>query len=356
MRTGIALARIIAFLLPLAAPAQAVDTIRLELQRDTLCIDLPELTARETGIAYRWDTGDTSRTISVANGGFYTAFILLADSSIVIDPREVILVSVPAPVLPIPDLPPPYCEGQSITYSVSLMGYDSIEWNDGRGNVTPGFGPNNSRATFTFRVGGGVSYIAYYGRCRETLTVLPPLPFLASDLGENFVASLTGDPAGVCAGDSVTLRVTGRQIDRIAWADGSVDSVRTVVAELDAEPTVTVFSACGDTATVLTAELTVADCDTATCELVLPDLITPNGDGRNDRFRPFTDCELGGYSLTIFNRWGQRVAELSEADGGWDGLHGGTAQEADAYLYVLVYRISGEAQQRSERGSFHLLR
>lgn len=72
--------------------------------------------------------------------------------------------------------------------------------------------------------------------------------------------------------------------------------------------------------------------------LWLPSAFSPNGDGRNDLFRPVVTTPGARVQLfEIYNRWGQCVWRNSSNDpaAGWDGTHRGTAAEAGVYFYQL---------------------
>ena len=76
-------------------------------------------------------------------------------------------------------------------------------------------------------------------------------------------------------------------------------------------------------------------------KFVLPNSFTPNGDGKNDVFmatKLFID--ESGYLLTIFNRWGQRIFETTNASEGWDGRYKGFYAPAGVYVYHIKFNIS----------------
>jgi gliding motility-associated-like protein len=59
-----------------------------------------------------------------------------------------------------------------------------------------------------------------------------------------------------------------------------------------------------------------AECDTADnfahidgrpCQMTVPNVITPNGDGINDVFEPQLEGEFFSMEMEIFDRWGKRV-------------------------------------------------
>ncbi|WP_126246695.1 Ig-like domain-containing protein [Chitinophaga rhizosphaerae] len=66
-------------------------------------------------------------------------------------------------------------------------------------------------------------------------------------------------------------------------------------------------------------------------EFFIPNAITPNGDGLNDRFVIPDLHKFQRVSLTVFNRWGNEVYHKALYDNKWDGdgLSGGT------YYYIL---------------------
>jgi gliding motility-associated-like protein len=70
------------------------------------------------------------------------------------------------------------------------------------------------------------------------------------------------------------------------------------------------------------------------CPLDLPNIITPNGDGFNDKFS-ITNLEYyPGSKIVIFNRWGKKVFESLDYQSNWDA-----ADNSDGvYYFVLVVK------------------
>lgn len=67
--------------------------------------------------------------------------------------------------------------------------------------------------------------------------------------------------------------------------------------------------------------------------LYVPTAFTPNGDGRNDVFRPIV---LGMKSLDLFrvyNRWGQLLYSGTDIETGWDGTFAGKGQDPATYVW-----------------------
>jgi gliding motility-associated-like protein len=80
----------------------------------------------------------------------------------------------------------------------------------------------------------------------------------------------------------------------------------------------------------------------------IPNVFTPNGDGINDLFLP-TGADSTNYSLHIYNRWGNLLAELENT--GWNGR---TAQNADAVDGTYYYIMESNGQRYT--GFFTLIR
>lgn len=234
-----------------AGPAAAQTTLPVSF--DTLCAGTATLNTRVEGVTYAWNTGQDTRGISVPAAGTYVATVTAADGTQTIDPREVTLITVPDPQLPRALQPGPYCAGDSVTFTVDLMGYDSIEWNNARQVVTPGFGPENRFATYAVVPGEGVSYIAYYTRCNAAVTVLPPLQFSEDDIAGTFTGALVPDNLeNVCPGDVLTLSFQGEGFDSLRWEDGTTTAERQITADPASDYALTVFRSCGVDSVVFT--------------------------------------------------------------------------------------------------------
>jgi gliding motility-associated-like protein len=105
-----------------------------------------------------------------------------------------------------------------------------------------------------------------------------------------------------------------------------------------------------------TAELDIKACLPDDCELLFPGAFTPNGDGRNDRFRALFNCRPPDFHLRVFNRWGQLVYETRQPDDGWDGSFNERPTPSDVFAWTARYRFSIESEWRTESGEVTLLR
>ena len=70
--------------------------------------------------------------------------------------------------------------------------------------------------------------------------------------------------------------------------------------------------------------------------LIIPTLITPNGDGRNDYFVLKGLTILGKTELIIFDRKGAEVYKNMDYDNSWNGVdYNKSHLPDDTYFYVL---------------------
>lgn len=69
----------------------------------------------------------------------------------------------------------------------------------------------------------------------------------------------------------------------------------------------------------------------------VPNVFTPNGDGKNDVFcvQAFS---VEAFEAIILNRWGRKVYEWHDPEGGWDGRINGKNATPGTYYYIVTAR------------------
>jgi gliding motility-associated-like protein len=89
------------------------------------------------------------------------------------------------------------------------------------------------------------------------------------------------------------------------------------------------------------------DCDRATVRINVlgtsennvcfaPNIITPNGDGRNDNFEvPCLETTYTNNNVKVFNRWGDRVFDQDAYQNNWDGRYKGNPLPPGTYFYLI---------------------
>jgi len=106
---------------------------------------------------------------------------------------------------------------------------------------------------------------------------------------------------------------------------------------------------CTDSAGIVCLQVPKCEeCKIDTCcgfaSLIIPNGITPNGDGINDKlFIPNSDC-CAYISIIVYNRWGNVVYETSAYKNDWEGVNQGGDKLAQG-TYFILFTLPGGAQQ-----------
>jgi gliding motility-associated-like protein len=133
----------------------------------------------------------------------------------------------------------------------------------------------------------------------------------------------------LCEGESVEFDVTaGIPGVNYSWApNGEVDSV--LVVSTAGVYTVTLSNICG---TAIDSAVVTVD----PCNLIIPNVFTPNGQGGNENFVVVGLERYETPHLYIYNRWGTLVFEDKDYQNDWNGKDKGGQDLSDGtYLYVL---------------------
>ncbi len=89
-------------------------------------------------------------------------------------------------------------------------------------------------------------------------------------------------------------------------------------------------------------------CIAAVENITVPDLFTPDGDLKNDLFRPFLSFIPASYALVISDRRGRTLFESDDHTESWDGTFRGSRLPRDVYLWMLkVTTPSGRSISRT---------
>lgn len=94
----------------------------------------------------------------------------------------------------------------------------------------------------------------------------------------------------------------------------------------------------------------------STSKLEIPNAFSPNGDGQNDVFK----VKEGHQSIVsfhgyIFNRWGKKIFDWTDINGGWDGTVNGHDAK-DGVYYVIIKARGADGRNYNLRRDVNLLR
>ena len=152
----------------------------------------------------------------------------------------------------------------------------------------------------------------------------------------------------------VDMAFTGSGADSLIWDmdDGTIYYNDTLISHTYYIPGIYIASLTAidldcEFEEVITQTYVLSD-DVISGKLEVPNIFSPNNDGKNDRFRLFNiDNPLANplivmdyYHMEIYNRWGKKVFKSGDnlAKWSWDGTIDGKKADEGVYYYILNYR------------------
>jgi gliding motility-associated-like protein len=70
-------------------------------------------------------------------------------------------------------------------------------------------------------------------------------------------------------------------------------------------------------------------------QIFVPTAFTPNGDGKNDLFKPIGVGIKNIEYFRVYNRWGQMVFNTTVNGKGWDGRIEGKTQSTNTFVWIV---------------------
>ncbi|MBS1585474.1 MAG: gliding motility-associated C-terminal domain-containing protein [Bacteroidetes bacterium] len=99
-------------------------------------------------------------------------------------------------------------------------------------------------------------------------------------------------------------------------------------------------------------EMTSGEC----CMPYIPNAFTPNGDGKNDIFRPVFKGNMKLIMFQVFNRFGELVYETDQLGKGWDGYYKGQLSDMDTYFFHIKFICGQDGKEQYIKGDVTLIR
>jgi len=288
------------------------------------------------GGTYVWNPGgQTTNIISVSptTNANYTVTVTATNGCTASATSSVAVTPVPNPVAN--SSSGTICSGDATTLTAS--GGTTYVWNPG----------NQSGATVVVNPTSATNYTvtASNGNCSSAATV---------SVNVNPSPSAAAANVSVNYGNTTTISVTpsgGTPPYTYLWNTGDVTQTITVSPSATTVYCVTITDAngCSDTAC---ATVTV---DYNCGELFIPNAFSPNGDLKNDYFRPRSIC-FKSFKLIVYDRWGVNVFETEDiTTKGWDGMYKGKIGETAVFSYYFTYELV-DGSSGVKKGTVSLIR
>ncbi|MDX1407971.1 MAG: gliding motility-associated C-terminal domain-containing protein, partial [Saprospiraceae bacterium] len=311
-------------------------------------------TGGRPGYSYTWSPAvSTSAVATGLDAGSY--FITVTDNAGCTDSVSFTLTGSPPVIGYVPPVPAPACFGEQ-----SLITVDS---------ATGGVGG------FTFSINGGQQYPldtaiavspgAYFVIVQDSLGCNDTTSIIIDNPEPLNLEVIPEDPV-VDLGDSLLLQIlaNGSQgsIDSVSWSfSGPLTCYDCpspyALNTLPSTYRVTVIDTAGCVATI-----DVFVDVNSNRQVYIPNIFSPNFDGRNDDFViQLGQGVLGVPSLRVFNRWGELMAQRLNVgiNGGdvfvWDGMFNGKEMPPGVYVYMIEVAFA-DGETLIYRGDLTLLK
>ncbi len=286
-----------------------IEAIDLDLGPDQVLCDgeTLNLNVANADASFLWQDGSTNSVYTISTSGMYAVTV----TTICEEQEDSIRVTfIDEPTLTLgPDTL--LCQGESLMIDLAVPGA-SYQWQDGSGLPT-----YTIDQTGVYRV----SVTTACNLFTDEIEVIV-LDSIRTDLGRDTF---------FCPGESIILDASAGTIADYSWQDGSDEA--TIVVKEPGIFTVNVFNICE----TKQFSLEVKDCER--CDVFVPTAFSPNDDGVNDFFQPFSDCELADFSMRIFDRWGALIYESSDPFKGWDGSFQSKNLDIGVYVWFMEYTV-----------------
>lgn len=272
------------------------------------------------GYTFQWSSGQNTEDLTSIPAGVYT--IVVTDASGCMDSLTINL----QPLVPIQvnaGIDTAYCEGLGPVV-LTGTGASGYQWRDQSGNIL------GNSVNLTVNPSPGVHiYIltGTSGGCQDNDTVIVTVyPGAFADAGadasvlQGQSTQIGGNPSGPAGSTFNWMPTEGLSSNTIS------NPVSTPVINMLYYLTVTTPDGCVATDSVRVIILP---------DILFPDGITPNGDGKNDEWIIDNIHLFPGCLVEIYNRWGQLLFSSPGYTERWDGRYEGKLLPVGTYYYVI---------------------
>jgi gliding motility-associated-like protein len=307
-----------------------VDLPKPNLGNDTTLCEPHTVTLNAgPGNLYLWSHGAISQTTTISQTGMYHVLVDGGNGTRCTGQDSIYVEVVKMPLV---DLGADTCSSVGVPIS---SGVDQAHYIWNTGATTKEITPSQSgvySVTVTYKPGSGCD---------------------ASDTKVfNIINVNLGPDTTICTHETLTLVApqapAGHSYSYFWSPDGQTTQTIVVSDKDEGEYFITVDAGGGCTGEV---KVTVIP-----CPITIPNVFTPNNDGRNDYFEIDGIDNYPGSKLLIYNRWGQRVFESDNYNSSiyWDAR--GHSDGVYFYVLYLKNRVKGEMEFKEYSGSVTVLR
>lgn len=238
------------------------------------------------------------------------------------------------------------CFGLPTEFSLLFTKIDSVKWDfgdpaAGSGNYSTSLSPVHTYPAVGIYTVKAVIFKNCITDTATTQVSIDPDPIV-------HIPDFIKDTIG-CIGNQLYIDAKNPAATSYEWNDGLIYSYRTI--DKPGQFQVKAFNACSQDERNFTVSF--GECP---CEMFVPSAFTPNNDGLNDDFKPFTTCFAQEFRFQVFNKYGNVVFSTSQVGKGWNGSFNKMPAASDVFIWQLQYRNPNTKQLEVKKGTVTLIR
>jgi len=194
-----------------------------------------------------------------------------------------------------------------------------------------------------------IFYASKEGTYTVTISVGPCQSTQATTLTNKSYSIDIGADQKICEGETHLLSAAPG-LDTYLWNDGSTSN--TLQVNSSGQYWVKVQKGiCIATDTIQVSVVPCSNC------IAFPNAFTPNGDGKNDNYRPIINCAVLNFSFKVYNRYGEEVFSTNNTADKWQGTHNDRPLDLGVYFYFVKVKFDyPNASEELYKGDITLLR
>jgi gliding motility-associated-like protein len=325
---------------------QVVNTPKVDLGNDTVICGNGIIYNLDAGpgTTYIWSTSAPTETIPVTSTGLYTVTVENYNATNTLTCADADSIYVKVLALPAVDLGPDICVNAPVTLDAGNPGFNYI-WSTGAADTNQTITVSQA-GTYTVTVAQEFGY-----NCQIVDDIVVgyfPIPTIS-----------IGPDSTICRHHSITINPIDQNgfLDdynySYYWHDPFYNNTRYISLSWLTPGTYSVIvdvTGCPGQTVSDTLQLVVEPCD-----LTIPNVITPNGDGQNETFNIPNVLYYPNSTMIIYNRWGRKVYESSNYQGDWNGEN--CADGVYFWVFTINYGDNGNGEETKQmNGTLTILR
>jgi gliding motility-associated-like protein len=241
------------------------------------------------------------------------------------------------------------CIGEAITLTTKAFNSNNNYYWSAVGGALQN--QNQNQATFIFNSEGYHDF---------TVTITPPAPCVPYTIIDTInvhapiaLIEKAFSNVPICKNEEIILHSVYNNYYNFEWEPSNIFAGNTQDVKGSINEKTLVTLTVTDTFNCVassTKELDIINC----CQVYMPNVFSPNGDGKNDRILPNLEYSVVLNRFMIFNQWGETIFTTNQKEIGWDGYYKGLPMDVDTYHYLIEYICNGVV--KVEKGDVTLVR